>query len=317
MSSVFSSTILRGEPTEDCILTYAWKHSACLVGGDLYVLFGDQELSNHRYKRYICSNVYILNLKERMWRKYPLSLSPGRRSAVVFLRNEEIFVFSGMGGVQYVREVQKLDLLLTEWKTCTVYGTKPEPRFGACGEYFEDEDLDLFLTFGGRGRNYTDFADTNALDLRKLTWYTPRVKGRPPSRRNNHCSCAGRRTMFIYGGTYLGGYCNGLYILRIVSRTCLEFTELKGTREARFGSSLSLLNGKSLLLIGGRTPTAVQQGLAEVCAYLYDLEKNEWTPVEHFNSRISFHQAVKWGKDVLIVGGEGNSSICLKLDVVS
>ena len=292
MSSVFSTTKIHEQSRHNGILKYVWKHSTCLVGGDLYALFGDQELSNGN-KSYISSDVYVLNLKEQMWWKYPLSLSPGRRNAVVFLRDEEMFAVYGMGGVRFIRALQKLDVVLRQWETCTTYGMIPQARYSACGEYFGDKDLDLFLTSGGRGKNSNSFGDINVLDMKSLTWVTPSIKGKPPSRRYHQCSCAGRRTMFVYGGLTFGGYSNDLYILRFLNRTRLVCSELKGTRDARISSSLSLVNGRSLLLIGGISEDTAQDRPSE--AYTYDLSKNEWMPVPDFNKRIRNHHAVDVG----------------------
>lgn len=75
-------------------------------------------------------------------------MSPGRECAVNFLKEDEIFTFSGIPWFEYISLVQMYDTIEKVWGTYQVKENIPEPRAESCGEYFKA--FGLFIAFDGR-----------------------------------------------------------------------------------------------------------------------------------------------------------------------
>lgn len=294
-------------------LKVVFGHSCVLVGRFLYVLFGHQRgTKDDKHPELLSTTCYTLDLLTFQWRRYSRTIGPGRMFATAFLQDDIVFTFGGLIGLpdDFSNEIHCLDTAINDWTPCTVRGEEPIPRASMIGEYIEK--FDLFVVFGGNSRGGA-LDDTHCLSINSLTWIPHTVKGIIPKARHEHCSCVAKTTIFIFGGQNSRGSTLGdLHLLKVCSRKHLVFSAVKSSFLQVYGGTLTFLEGGKLLRLGGLKEAGELES-----SQIFDLKKNKWSVLHNYkedeykdcrfseyNNTHQYHRAIKWGKDVLVIGGK-------------
>lgn len=298
----------RSNRLSDKVLKQLELHCCCLVGGSLYVLFGDEtDYTGNKFK--YSSAGYALDLKSLEWRMLSTEFSPGRQLALSFLQEDLIFAYSGKTVRDYVEHVQVYDPVLMSWSLCKVKGNVPTGRYGSCGEYFAE--FDCFIVFGGRSLADYYLADTKWLSLTNKTWVEPVVKGRPPAPRSFHSSCSKRDTMFIFGGYSARGQLDDLHLLKPTGPSKLSYTRLKSSAVPVSSPGLTLFNSNYFIVIGGGRGGIVSQN-----TLVYNIHEDRWFSTNHVSQRYG-HQTITWGNKILLFGGSNQSSLLCEVITIT
>ena len=219
--------------------------SCCLVGGNLYILFGNQ-FGENGFIEY-SNEVYTCNLSSLSWSKLKTGSVKGRRGALVFRRNDKVFVFGGrIGHSLHMKSLENFDLLDQNWSSCVVKGTPPG-RIVLCAEYIEE--LDTYILFSAQTGNAT-CNETTCLSVESLTWNLPRIKGESPTKLNYARTCSKKNSVFICGRMDLQGH-SELFKATLTSISSVYYSRLRRAGDLFRGACLATFEGGKLVLLGG------------------------------------------------------------------
>ena len=190
-----------------------------------------------------------------------------------FLLDDRLYLHGGRN-VNYhpVSDLFYLDLVTLELIKCdeSTENSRPSARYYHIGEYLER--LRRFVVFGGyQPGEYC--SDLWALRVEDHTWTKVEAKGKIPTDRNGHCSCAVGERIFVYGGNSMRNYEDSLHVLDCGRSSFVwsrVFVQLGLIRKL---ASLTYYNGM-LLLIGGHS------GTLEDTADVFVLQEPDFLPVK-------------------------------------
>lgn len=254
------------------------------------------------------NRAFTLDLTSLQWQVLQERLGTARKNAVILIqfflemkKNTYSGLSSNFGSYSVLHTVEEYDLVSSTWSMVDTYGEQPAKRWKSCGEYVEAHDV--FVTFGGFG-NGKCLNDTYCLSLEHNTQCEPAIKGKPPSARSEHSSCAIRNTVFIFAGENYGQTLRDLYLLKVDSPAKLLYTKLKDSVCAVDNGSLTAVGrSKSLVLGGLRTQLVTRRSL--IC----DFETDLWLSTTHSTS-VRGHQTINLGERTLRIGGRNVKSLC-------
>lgn len=110
---------------------------------------------------------------------------------------------------------------------------------------------DKIYIFGGEDIARRPLGDLHILDLEKLEWIQPEVKGKAPSARSAHVATAcGDRLVIIYGGGSMANCFNDLHILDTKSMAWIKTTMKGRLPSPRAGHTGGVL-GNHWYIVGG------------------------------------------------------------------
>lgn len=141
-----------------------------------------------------------LDLKKMEWSAVATSGErPGARdshSAAVV--GERMVVFGGTNGARKVNDLHVLDLRTMEWSRPSCRGAPPAPRESHTATTVGEGKL---VVFGGSGEGEGNYLnDVHVLDVERMEWSSPEVRGELPVARDSHAAFAVGRRFFVYGG---------------------------------------------------------------------------------------------------------------------
>ena len=121
-----------------------------------------------------------------------------------------------------------------------------------------------------------------------------------PARMNAHSSVVYKNSLFVTGGRTAG---------QAVYSDCIHEVELKPPYTVKLLSQMlkprakhsTVLCDDSVLIVGGRTTWSSKDNLSSVLSY--DIKNNEGRPLPEFPYPVSSMATVKWGENVVIIGG--------------
>lgn len=146
------------------------------------------------------SDVLVCNLKTMLWSVLKTS-GPGpgpRDSHTAVLVAHKMLVFGGTNGCRKVNDLHVLDLVSREWSRPECLGDPPSPRESHTADVISDEKM---VIFGGSGEGEANYLnDLHVLDLNKMEWSSPEVKGSAPAPRDSHSAVAVGHRLFVLGG---------------------------------------------------------------------------------------------------------------------
>mmetsp|Transcript_25240 Transcript_25240/g.54649 ORF Transcript_25240/g.54649 Transcript_25240/m.54649 type:complete len:476 (+) Transcript_25240:162-1589(+) len=160
-----------------------------------------------------------------------------------FIRDRnEIYLFRGGNGREYLNDLHALDCATYTWRTVLTRGEAPQQRANHSSAVLE-ETAELFIFGGWNGRERLN--DIHILDTKTGVWSRPHVGGDLPYPRAGMTLTALRGRLYLFGGSGTSSKCfNDLQILDRKEMAWLNVTQLKDTS----GSSLATqnsLNGDS------------------------------------------------------------------------
>ena len=195
----------------------------------------------------------------------------------IFLYNDALYAYcrNDWSG-DSTGKVSHFDLTLREWSYCNTAGNGPGGRNGCSGNYIEQHKR--FVVFGGvAGRVYQN--DVHMLAMPDRRWIKPNVKGTPPEKRYNHCSCVHEGAVFYYGGQRPNGLrTHGLFMLTISKMNTITWSSvrLRRTQEFERHSAAMISFQGRLLLCGGMS----SHFLTNKKVSAYDFEAEEFQDVQ-------------------------------------
>lgn len=145
-----------------------------------------------------------------------------------FIPNKnEIYLFRGGNGREYLNDLHALDCATYTWRTVETRGEAPQQRANHSSAVLE-ETSELFIFGGWNGRERLN--DIHILNTKTGVWSRPHVSGDLPYPRAGMTLTALRGRLYLFGGSGTSSKCfNDLQILdrkEMVSR--VESSRLAG-----------------------------------------------------------------------------------------
>ena len=135
----------------------------------------------------------------------------------------EVYVFRGGNGREYLNDLHALHTDTYEWRLVETTGPAPQQRANHSSAVL-NETGELFIFGGWNGRERLN--DIHILDVRTSTWSSPHVGGVVPQARAGMTLTALRDSLYLFGGSGTSSKCFddlqildrqkmvGLYIIR-------------------------------------------------------------------------------------------------------
>lgn len=129
-----------------------------------------------------------------------------------FIRDRnEIYLFRGGNGREYLNDLHALDCATYTWRTVETRGEAPQQRANHSSAVLE-ETAELFIFGGWNGRERLN--DIHILDTKTGVWSRPHVGGDLPYPRAGMTLTALRGRLYLFGGSGTSSKCfNDLQIL--------------------------------------------------------------------------------------------------------
>lgn len=123
----------------------------------------------------------------------------------------EIYLFRGGNGREYLNDLHALDCATYTWRTVETRGEVPQQRANHSSAFLE-ETSELFIFGGWNGRERLN--DIHILDTKTGVWSRPHVSGDLPYPRAGMTLTALRGRLYLFGGSGTSSKCfNDLQIL--------------------------------------------------------------------------------------------------------
>ena len=121
----------------------------------------------------------------------------------------EVYVFRGGNGREYLNDLNALDVETYTWRTVETHGTPPQQRANHSSALLDDTHnggkSELFIFGGWNGSERLN--DIHILDTETSTWSTPRVLGVKPHPRAGMTLTALRGRLYLFGGSGTSSKC--------------------------------------------------------------------------------------------------------------
>ncbi|XP_073132614.1 uncharacterized protein [Henckelia pumila] len=220
-----------------------WGHSACYFNGLLYV-FGGCRGGVH------FSDVLVCSLETMTWNILETSGSgPGPRdSHSAVLVGSKMIVFGGTNGSKKVNDLHILDLLTRVWTHPECRGNPPCARESHTANVVGDEKM---IVFGGSGEGEANYlSDLHILDLMKMEWTSPEVRGHVPAPRDSHSSVVVGDRLFVCGGDSGDRYQCDVCVLDL-NRSIWSTMDGRGPLPSARAGHASVSIGTKMYVLGG------------------------------------------------------------------
>ena len=156
----------------------------------------------------------------------------------------EVYVFRGGNGREYLNDLHALDVETYTWRTVETHGIPPQQRANHSSALLDGADnhgkSELFIFGGWNGSERLN--DIHILDTTTSTWSTPRVMGVLPHPRAGMTLTALRGRLYLFGGSGTSSKCfDDLQVLDRKEMAWLDVNEedetVTGNRHSSFGGS--------------------------------------------------------------------------------
>ncbi|VFQ84923.1 unnamed protein product [Cuscuta campestris] len=198
---------------------------------------------------------------------------PGPRdshSAVVV--GHKMIVFGGTNGSKKVNDLHVLDLQTRIWARPECQGTPPSPRESHTATLV---GRDKVVVFGGSGEGEANYLnDLHVLDLKSMSWTSPKVEGRVPSPRDSHCAFAIDHNLFVYGGDCGDRHQGEVDVLDLDTLTWSTF-DVRGPSPGVRAGHACVTYGSKVYIIGGVGDKQYYNDVWEL-----DVINRTWTEIE-------------------------------------
>jgi len=165
------------------------------------------------------SDMWVLDISgglERLrWHQPPiLGTPPGpcnMHSADFIPTRNEVYVFRGGNGQDYLNDLHALDVQTYVWRTVQTHGCPPQQRANHSSALLDDNGgtasgtSELFVFGGWNGNERLN--DIHVLDTATSTWSTPRALGVKPFPRAGMTLTALRGRLYLFGGSGTSSKC--------------------------------------------------------------------------------------------------------------
>eukprot|EP01116_Phalansterium_solitarium_P003899 TRINITY_DN14736_c0_g1_i1.p1 TRINITY_DN14736_c0_g1~~TRINITY_DN14736_c0_g1_i1.p1 ORF type:complete len:616 (+),score=156.43 TRINITY_DN14736_c0_g1_i1:213-2060(+) len=184
-------------------------------------------------------------------------------------------------------------------------GTPPSPRYAHTATAVGKR----LVVFGGfNGSRYLD--DVHVLDVERMQWSSPQVKGAIPAARYAHSATlvtiGNSRKLYVFGGCGETSVFNELFVLDLATFTWLAVTNVGGTvPPARAYHTANLVGSKHLYIFGGRAGNKYFNDL-----YVLNLETLIWDKPHctgQLPSSRAYHTCVTVNSQLVMFGGMDGS----------
>lgn len=157
-------------------------------------------------------------------------------SADYIPNKNEIYLFRGGNGREYLNDLHALDCDTYTWRQVQTRGEAPQQRANHSSAVLEETN-ELFIFGGWNGRERLN--DIHILDTETGVWTRPRIGGELPYPRAGMTLTALRGRLYLFGGSGTSSKCfNDLQILDRKEMAWLNVTQIKDSL-ATSGSSAS------------------------------------------------------------------------------
>ena len=166
-------------------------------------------------------------------------------SADYIASRNEIYVFRGGDGQDYLNDLHALHTSTLTWRMVETKGEQPQQRANHSSAYLSDTE-ELILMGGWNGRERLN--DVYILDTTTSTWSKPEVGGSMPPPRAGMTLTSIRNRLYLFGGSGRGSKCfSDLHVLDRNEMAWLEVVPsdvTQGEEGGGQGSSPSAPNAK-------------------------------------------------------------------------
>eukprot|EP01117_Protostelium_nocturnum_P008108 TRINITY_DN288_c0_g1_i4.p1 TRINITY_DN288_c0_g1~~TRINITY_DN288_c0_g1_i4.p1 ORF type:complete len:489 (+),score=129.23 TRINITY_DN288_c0_g1_i4:54-1469(+) len=206
------------------------------------------------------NDLYILEQGETnnsgVWNKPDtMGNTPGIRAGhtmTIIPRKNQMFLFGGGDGTQYLSDLHILDLKTMAWSEAYVAGQPPAARSRHTSTLIGDK---LFIFAGGDDLRV--YNNLYVLDPEKMNWTRPLMKGELPEERWGHASVSVHEDskLLVFGGHNGTKMVDDLWILEIETFTWIKVVPLNssdgsGSPGVRAGHVICSF-GKRVFVFGG------------------------------------------------------------------
>ncbi|XP_051145289.1 uncharacterized protein LOC127261126 [Andrographis paniculata] len=280
----------------NCDLQTRWGHSSCYFNASLYI-FGGCRGGVH------FSDVLVCNLRGMTWNILETSgEGPGPRdSHSAVMVDHRMLIFGGTNGCKKVNDLHILDLLSRKWTCPDCRGTPPPPRESHTATVVNDK-LVIFGGSGEGGSNYLN--DVHILDLKRMEWSAPEVRGSIPAARDSHSSVGvGGGRMLVFGGDSGDRYQGDVSVLHV---NTMRWSRLEASQPgpgARAGHA-SVSIGTKVYVLGGVGDKKYYNDV-----WVLDVVASSWSQLHVYSQKPSqgrfSHTATITNLGVAVFGGCG------------
>ena len=187
------------------------------------------------------------------WEKLtPVGDPPGpcnMHSADYIKDNDEVVVFRGGNGREYLNDLHCLHLPTSTWRKCVPKGKAPQQRANHSSAVIKHE---LFIFGGWNGRERLN--DLYIMDSKEEAWSNPQISGIPPHPRAGMSLTALSNKLYLFGGSGSSSKC--FCDLRVFDR-----------KELRWKDVVSPSNGETAVFGYARDALVPHQYMASAPAY--------------------------------------------------
>jgi len=158
--------------------------------------------------------------------------SPGpcnMHSADFIPSKNEIYVFRGGNGCEYLNELHAIDVNALTWRNVETFGESPQQRANHTSAFLV-ETSQLFIFGGWNGKERLN--DIHILDINTSTWSCPNVHGSLPHPRAGMSLTALKGKLYLFGGSGTSSkFFHDLHVLDPVEMTWLEIVQQEDDEE--------------------------------------------------------------------------------------
>ena len=156
-------------------------------------------------------------------------------SADYIPKKNEIYLFRGGNGREYLNDLHALDCDTYTWRQVQTRGEAPQQRANHSSAVLEETN-ELFIFGGWNGRERLN--DIHILDTETGVWTRPRIGGELPYPRAGMTLTALRGRLFLFGGSGTSSKCfNDLQILDRKEMAWLNVTQIKNSSVTSGGAA--------------------------------------------------------------------------------
>ncbi|EFH63787.1 hypothetical protein ARALYDRAFT_316360 [Arabidopsis lyrata subsp. lyrata] len=251
-----------------------WGHTCnAIKGGRFLYVFGGFGRDNC-----LTNQVHVFDTQTQLWTRPVINGVPPcpRDSHSCTTVGDNLFVFGGTDGTNYLNDVHILDTSSHTWICPDIRGEGPGAREAHSAALV---DKRLFI-FGGCGKSSDSddevfYNDLYILNTETFMWKRAVTSGKPPSARDSHTCSAWKNKIIVVGGEDLDDYY--LSDVHILDTDKFVWKELRTSGQLltpRAGHVTVALE-RNLFVFGGFTDS---QNLYDDL-YVLDLETGVWSKV--------------------------------------
>lgn len=154
--------------------------------------------------------------------------------------NQEIYVFRGGNGREYLNDLHALHVHSLTWRSVATTGTVPQQRANhSSAMLLETSELFIFGGWNGTER----LNDIHILDIITSTWTWPKIRGVLPHPRAGMTLTALRGRLYLFGGSGTSAKC--FQDLQILDRQEMAWLDVSSSSDSPFYENTTQSNNNS------------------------------------------------------------------------